>query len=340
MIDGELVALAADGTTNFADLQDRIATGRTDDLVFFAFDLLYRDGVDLTGAALEARKAALAEIVPPNTAGMVRYSDHQRGRGAEFHRHACQYELEGTVAKRADKPYRPGRGADWLKVKCLNREEFVIVGFTDPERSRQGFGALLLGYYDPDGQLRYAGRVGTGFDMKRLELRSRLMRSIDLPTVTLPKAALKKGALIQAALSPRRSSSITADKTLRHASFQGLREDKQARRRSCTIRRNKAPTRNREGTRSRSRGRVRLRDRRRRAPAVLDPNANRRTQTGRTQTGRTQTGRRVGADGSVDRLWGHPPRPRCILTRASCLRSPSITRRSRSGPCRILQIVR
>ena len=84
MIDGELVALAADGTTSFADLQDRIATGRTDDLVFFAFDLLYRDGFDLTGAALEARKAALAEIVPPNTARMVRYSDHQQGRGAEF----------------------------------------------------------------------------------------------------------------------------------------------------------------------------------------------------------------------------------------------------------------
>src|SRR5205807_7503284 len=172
MIDGELVALAADGTTSFADLQDRIATGRTDDLVFFAFDLLYRDGFDLTAAALDARKAALAEVVPPNTAGMLRYSYHQQGRGAEFHRRACQFELEGTVAKRADKPYRPGRGADWLKVKCLNREEFVIVGFTDPERSRQGFGALLLGYYDPDGQLRYAGRVGTGFDMKRLvELR-------------------------------------------------------------------------------------------------------------------------------------------------------------------------
>src|SRR5205085_4007954 len=97
LIDGELVALAPDGTTSFADLQDRIATGRTDDLVFFAFDLLYRDGFDLTGAALEARKAALAEVVPPNTAGMVRYSDHQQGRGAEFHRHACQYELEGTV---------------------------------------------------------------------------------------------------------------------------------------------------------------------------------------------------------------------------------------------------
>jgi bifunctional non-homologous end joining protein LigD len=232
MIDGELVALAADGTTNFADLQDRIATGRTDDLVFFAFDLLYRDGFDLTGAALEARKAALAEIVPPHRAGMVRYSDHQRGRGAEFHRHACQYELEGTVAKRADKPYRPGRGADWQKIKCLNREEFVIVGFTDPERSRQGFGALLLGYYDPDAHLRYAGRVGTGFDMKRLvELRSRFDPIEQTkPTVTLPKGVSKKGVhwTQPRLVAEVQYSSITADKILRHASFQGLREDKSA----------------------------------------------------------------------------------------------------------------
>src|SRR5438105_4913712 len=232
MIDGELVALAADGTTNFADLQDRIATGRTNDLVFFAFDLLYRDGFDLTGAALEARKAALAEVVSPNTAGKVRYSDHQRGRGAEFHRHACQYELEGTVAKRADKLYRPGRGADWLKVKCLNREEFVIVGFTDPERSRQGFGALLLGYYGPDGQLRYAGRVGTGFDMKRLvELRSRFDAIEQTkPTVTLPKGDSKKGVhwTKPKLVAEVQYSRITADKILRHASFQGLREDKSA----------------------------------------------------------------------------------------------------------------
>ena len=86
---------------------------------------------------LEDRKEALAEIVPHGSAGMIRYSDHQQGHGDEFHRHACQYDLEGTIAKRRDKHYRPGRGADWLKIKCLNRDEFVIVGFTDPERSRQ-----------------------------------------------------------------------------------------------------------------------------------------------------------------------------------------------------------
>jgi bifunctional non-homologous end joining protein LigD len=230
LIDGELVALAADGTTSFADLQERIATGRTDDLVFFAFDLLYRDGYDLTGAVLEDRKAALAEIVPHGSAGMIRYSDHQQGRGAEFYRQACQYDLEGTIAKRRDKPYRPGRSADWLKIKCLNRDEFVIVGFTDPERSRQGFGALLLGYYEPSGQLRYAGRVGTGFDGARLiELRRRL-DAVEraAPAVTLPKGVSKKGVHWT---EPRLVAEVqysrwTADAILRHASFQGLREDK------------------------------------------------------------------------------------------------------------------
>src|SRR5436305_1489108 len=195
IIDGELVALAVDGTTNFADLQDRIATGRTDDLVFFAFDLLYRDGYDLTGAALQDRKTALADVVPHGSAGIVRYSDHQRGRGVEFHRQACEYELEGTIAKRGDRPYRPGGGTDWRKIKCLNREEFVVVGFTDPERSRQGFGALLVGYYAPDGQLRYAGKVGTGFDTERLiGLRPRLdVIEQSKSTVSLPKGVSKKG---------------------------------------------------------------------------------------------------------------------------------------------------
>ena len=230
LIDGELVALAVDGTTSFADLQDRIATGLTDDLVFFAFDLLYRDGYDLTGAVLEDRKEVLAEIVPHGSAGMVRDSDHQRGRGADFHRQACQYELEGTIAKRRDKPYRPGRGTDWLKIKCLNRDEFVIVGFTEPEGSRHGFGALLLGYYDPDRKLHYAGRVGTGFNSARLtELRPRFdaieRRS---PAAILPKGVSKKGVHWT---EPRLVAEVqysrwTADAILRHASFQGLREDK------------------------------------------------------------------------------------------------------------------
>jgi bifunctional non-homologous end joining protein LigD len=230
LIDGELVALAADGTTSFGALQDKIAQGDTSGLVFFAFDLLYRDGWDLTGAALEDRKAALAEILPREASGMVRYTDHQEGHGADFFRHACRYRLEGIVAKRRDRPYRPGRSTEWRKIKCVQRDEFVVIGFTEPSGTRQGFGALLLGYYDRAGALRYAGRVGTGFDDRQLgELRGRLeaIGRPDPPAV-LPKGVPTKGVhwTVPRLVAEVRYSGWTSDAILRHSSFEGLREDK------------------------------------------------------------------------------------------------------------------
>jgi bifunctional non-homologous end joining protein LigD len=230
LIDGEVVALAVDGTTSFADLQDRIARGRTEDLVYYAFDLLYRDGYDLTGAVLEQRKAALTEIVPRDASGMVRFSDHQQGRGPDFYRNACGYEIEGIISKRRDKPYRPGRSTEWLKIKCLNSDEFVVVGFTDPSGARIGFGALLLGYYDPERSLRYAGRVGTGFDDNRLVEMRRRLDAIARPQapVALPKGVSKKGVhwVEPRLVAQVRYGNVTADGILRHASFEGLREDK------------------------------------------------------------------------------------------------------------------
>jgi len=231
-IDGEVVALAPDGTTSFGELQDSIARGDTSNLVYFAFDLIYRDGYDLTGVALEDRKAALAEIVPRQAAGMVRYSDHQEGHGPDFFRHACRYGLEGTIAKRRDRPYRPGRSAEWRKIKCVQRDEFVVIGFTEPSGTRHGFGALILGYYDREGRLHYAGRVGTGFNDRQLnDLRAHL-DAIGRPD---PPAALPKGVSTKGAhwTEPRlvaevRYSGWTADAILRHPSFEGLREDKSA----------------------------------------------------------------------------------------------------------------
>ena len=232
VVDGELVHLEPKGTTSFSGLQDAISSGKTDTLNFFAFDLLYRDGWDLTGAALEDRKAALAEIIPPNQQGMLRYSDHQVGRGPAFLSQACNFALEGVVSKRRTEPYRAGRSRSWLKSKCRNREEFVIIGYTDPEGSREGFGALLVGYYDPQGKLRYAGRVGTGFNTGQLIQLHRQLGSLARPEpiVTLPKGVSRKGVHW---IEPRLVAEVefatwTADAILRQASFQGLREDKDA----------------------------------------------------------------------------------------------------------------
>jgi len=233
LIDGELVHLAPDGTTSFSGLQDAISSGKTGALNFFAFDLVYRDGWDLTGASLEDRKTALADIVPTGAAGMLRYSDHQEGQGPAVLRQASGLGLEGIVSKRRDAPYRPGRGSGWLKVKCRNREEVVIVGFTDPEGKREGFGALLAGYYDPSGTLRYAGRVGAGFSAERLAaLRKKLdALVVKAPPVTLPKEAPRKGVhwVRPALVAEIEFAGWTADNILRHASFQGLREDKSPR---------------------------------------------------------------------------------------------------------------
>src|SRR5262249_1789671 len=141
------------------------------------------------------RKAVLAALVKHDGQGIVRYSDHQIGRGPDFYREVCGYDLEGIIAKRRNRPYRPGRGRDWLKVKCHKGDDFVIVGFTEPAGQRHGFGALLLGYYDRAGEPHYAGRVGTGFsDAVLADMHARL-RAIEqrAHTVALPKGISSKG---------------------------------------------------------------------------------------------------------------------------------------------------
>jgi DNA ligase D-like protein (predicted ligase) len=165
-LDGELCGVQPDGVTSFALIQNAADRRGGADLVFFVFDLLHLDGLDLM--PLADRKARLAVLLE-QTDATIRYSDHQIGLGPAFHRHACALGLEGIVSKRLDAAYSPGQRGLWLKTKCLNREEFVVVGQTDPEGNRPFIGALLLGYYDPRGRLIYAGRVGTGVRTDQLE---------------------------------------------------------------------------------------------------------------------------------------------------------------------------
>jgi bifunctional non-homologous end joining protein LigD len=155
------------------------------------------------------------------------------GHGTEFFSRACRLGLEGIVSKRRDAPYRPGRGADWLKIKCLHREEVAVIGWTAPQGSRTGIGALLLGYYDAAGRLHYAGKVGTGFKNRDLlELKRRLepLHRGDAPFDAKAEDAPRNAVWVKPDLvAELRFSEWTPDRRLRHPSFLGLREDKRGR---------------------------------------------------------------------------------------------------------------
>lgn len=233
LLDGEVAVLLPDGRTSFNALQNALSGETPAGLVYFVFDVLHLDGRDLTPVPLVARKDALKALLASAPAkGPLRYSDHITGDGEAFFREACRLNLEGVVSKRKDAPYEPGRGRSWLKVKCLLAQEFVIVGFTDPEGSRVGIGALLLGVHDAGGALRYVGKVGTGFSQKiARELRARVDKlerktaPFDGRPPGLARAHWVEPELVAEAVF----SEWTPDGKLRHPSFKGLREDKPAR---------------------------------------------------------------------------------------------------------------
>lgn len=233
-LDGEVVALQPDGRTSFSALQQALSEGRDRDLVYYLFDVPYLNGADLTGAPLRARKAQLAMLLRARTSGPLRFSDHISGDGPTFHRHACEFGLEGVVSKRADSPYRSIRSSDWAKAKCRLRQEFVIGGYSEPAGARAGLGALLLGVY-ADGVLRYGGRVGTGFDDKTLRvLRRRLdgLTTDTVPFATPLPADAKRGRVHW--VKPQVVVEVeftgwTHDDMIRQGSYRGIREDKAAR---------------------------------------------------------------------------------------------------------------
>jgi len=228
-LDGEVAVLDQNGGSSFAALQDALSRGETKSMRYIIFDLLFRDGEDWRGAKLTDRKDTLRELLK-NSRGPLVYSDHVIAHGGEVFAHACDLALEGVISKRADEPYHEGRTRDWLKTKCTMRQEFVIVGYVDSTVHR-GIGALALGYYE-DEKLRYAGRVGTGFDhATALDLAKRLKPLVidRIPIPNLPAAARRGARWVEPELVCEIAFlNWTPDGVLRHPSFQGLREDKPA----------------------------------------------------------------------------------------------------------------
>jgi bifunctional non-homologous end joining protein LigD len=241
VIDGEIVAFDGD-RTSFPRLQRRMhvhdpspARLRQAPVVFVAFDLVHAVGHDVTAVPQRDRKALLRALLRGNrrrSRGALRYSEHVDSDGERFYREACSKGWEGLIAKRADAPYEPGRRSpSWLKFKCVLEQEFVIGGFTDPQGARTHLGALLVGYYD-DGDLVYAGKVGTGFDRETLALLARELAPLERDRAPFTGPGLPRTRVHWT--EPHLVSQIgfsewTEDGQLRHPRFLGLRRDKDPR---------------------------------------------------------------------------------------------------------------
>ncbi len=233
VLDGEVVALLSDGRSSFQALQQAMGGGGRP-IVYFAFDLMELDGRDLRPEPLGERKKLLAGLLRGRRgpgARALRYSTHLVGHGESVLEKACRRGLEGIVSKRRDAPYQSVRARTWRKIKCQSRQEFVVIGFTQPRGSRSGLGALLLGVHDV-GRLVYAGKVGTG--MGELLLRGLRDRLESITRASAPVEGKIRGAAQVTWVEPRVVVEVaftewTDDGRLRHPAFVGLREDKPAR---------------------------------------------------------------------------------------------------------------
>jgi bifunctional non-homologous end joining protein LigD len=239
ILDGEVVVLRPDGTTDFQALQNAfeglLPWGKIGKIGYYIFDILYYEGYDLTRTSLLNRKRLLKEALEKAGATpSLLYGDHIEGRGKTVYDQACRLGMEGIVSKRQDSRYEQRRSGNWLKVKCVKRQEFVVGGYSEPTGSRFGFGALLIGFYNDSGDLIYAGRVGTGFNEASLR---QMMSALEplardrTPFQNPPRGRDARGVhwVRPELVSEVEFTEWTKDGILRHPSFKGLRKDKDPR---------------------------------------------------------------------------------------------------------------
>ena len=236
IIDGEMVVLDEKGRSDFQALQGVLKHTEKEprEPIYYAFDLPFCDGFDLRQSPLLERKEKLQQILnQSNLAPRVNFSDHVLGNGRAMVDKACRMDLEGIVSKRVDAPYVSRRDPTWLKSKCGHRQELIVIGYTDPQGSRAGFGSLLLGYHDSKNRLVYAGRVGTGFDdqlLKQTLRRLRELRQDKPPTDSPPPARERLHAhwVKPTLVAEVKFTGWTRDGSLRHPAFVAFRTDKPA----------------------------------------------------------------------------------------------------------------
>ncbi|MGI4840290.1 MAG: DNA ligase D [Janthinobacterium lividum] len=233
-LDGEVVVADDRGVPSFQLLQNAFQDGDGSNILFYLFDLVYLNGMDLRETPVEERRSALAAVLERGQDEILRFSEDFDEEGNALLNSACEMNMEGLIGKRTGSTYQSKRSANWIKLKCKHRHEFVVVGYSEPKGSRSAFGALLLGLHDKDsGELRYAGKVGTGFNESTLRTIYAQLQPLETDkaaVVNPPKGYEAKGVhwLRPELLAEVAYAEITADGSVRHSVFQGLRNDKPA----------------------------------------------------------------------------------------------------------------